>query len=131
MTLVFGYSVVALLFHNRAPYGINDFFGKAVLGLIQAFSFNWLYFEIDSWNLQTHAIRRHVVSSMVWLTAHSPFIMAYVLAGPSLSRLVLIRDCRNTNPDDLTAAYLAKSESEVPEGLRSFYCAGIALLYFA
>lgn len=24
----------------------NRFFGKAVLGLIQAFSFNWLYFEI-------------------------------------------------------------------------------------
>ncbi len=25
---------------------MNRFFGKAVLGLIQAFSFNWLYFEI-------------------------------------------------------------------------------------
>lgn len=24
----------------------NRFFGKAVLGLIQAFCFNWLYFEI-------------------------------------------------------------------------------------
>ena len=24
----------------------TSFFGKAVLGLIQAFSFNWLYFEI-------------------------------------------------------------------------------------
>ena len=61
VTLVFGYSVVALLFQNKAAYGINAyvihpissdcltqkrFFGKAVLGLIQAFSFNWLYFEI-------------------------------------------------------------------------------------
>ncbi|CAD6585343.1 MAG: hypothetical protein ASARMPRED_002140 [Alectoria sarmentosa] len=62
VTLVFGYSVVALLFQNKAAYGINAFFGKAVLGLIQAFSFNWLYFEIDSWNLHTHAIRRHFVS---------------------------------------------------------------------
>lgn len=25
---------------------LNRFFGKAVFGLIQAFSFNWLYFEI-------------------------------------------------------------------------------------
>lgn len=124
VTLVFGYSVVALLFQDRAPYGINGFFGKAVLGLIQAFSFNWLDFEIDSWNLHTHAIRRHIVSSMVWMTAHLPFIMAYVLAG---ARLVLIRDCRNTNPDDLTAAYLAKSDSEVPKGLRWFYCAGIGI----
>lgn len=130
-TLVFGYSVVALLFQNRAPYGINAFFGKAVLGLIQAFSFNWLYFEIDSGNLHTHAIRRHILSSMLWMTAHLPFIMAYVLAGASLSRLVLIRDCRGTNPDFLTEAYLAKSESEVPQGLRWFYCAGfgVALLF--
>jgi len=48
VTLVFGYSVLALLFQNKAPFGINAFFGKAVLGLIQAFSFNWLYFEIDA-----------------------------------------------------------------------------------
>ena len=26
-----------------------SFFGKAVLGLIQAFSFNWLYFEIGEY----------------------------------------------------------------------------------
>jgi low temperature requirement protein LtrA len=44
--LVFGYSVIALLYQSRVPFGINDFFGKAVLGLIQAFTFNWLYFEI-------------------------------------------------------------------------------------
>ena len=66
VTLVFGYSVVALLFQNKAPFGINaydvhsgntawpladifSFFGKAVLGLIQAFSFNWLYFEIGEY----------------------------------------------------------------------------------
>ena len=34
VTLVFGYSVVALLFQNREP-GINAFFGKAILGLVQ------------------------------------------------------------------------------------------------
>ena len=34
VTLVFGYSVVALLFQNRTP-GIDAFFGKAILGLIQ------------------------------------------------------------------------------------------------
>lgn len=48
VTLVFGYSVVALLFQNKAPYGINAFFGKAILGLVQAFCFNWLYFEIGN-----------------------------------------------------------------------------------
>lgn len=127
VTLVFGYSVVALLFQNRANYGINAFFGKAALGLIQAFSFNWLYFEIDSWNLHTHAIRRHYVSSMGWTIVHFPFIMAYVLAGAALSRLVLATDCRDANVDELTEAYIGRSEPEVSSGLRWFYCTGLGI----
>jgi hypothetical protein len=43
--LVFGYSVVAILYQNSAHYGLNAFLGKAILGLIQAFCFNWIYFE--------------------------------------------------------------------------------------
>lgn len=127
VTLVFGYSVVALLFQNKAAYGINAFFGKAVLGLIQAFSFNWLYFEIDSWNLHTHAIRRHMVSSLIWTTFHLPFIMAYVLAGASLSRLVLATDCHDANLDDLTEAYTGSSKPEISSGLRFFYCVGLGV----
>ena len=61
--LVFGYSVVALLYQSAVPFGINAFFGKAALGLIQSFTFNWLYFEIDTFNMHTHAIRRHFLSS--------------------------------------------------------------------
>lgn len=62
VTLILGYSVVALLYQNTASFGVNAFFGKAVLGLIQAFCLNTLYFEIDSENLYTHAIRRNVLS---------------------------------------------------------------------
>lgn len=127
VTLVFGYSVVALLFQNRAEFGINAFFGKAVLGLIQAFSFNWLYFEIDACNLHTHAIRRHYLSAMAWMTLHLPFIMAYVLAGAALSRLVLATDCRDANVEDLTEMYVSKSEHEVSDGLRWFYCGGLGI----
>ena len=127
VTLVLGYSVVALLFQNRAEMGINAFFGKAALGLIQAFSFNWIYFEIDACNLHTHAIRRHFVSTWVWLTAHLPFIMAYVLAGAALSRIVLVTDCRDANIEDLTEAYVSKSEHEMSTGLRWFYCGGLGV----
>jgi len=62
VTLVFGSCVLGLLYQSNVEFGINAFFGKAVLGLVQAFAFNWIYFEIDSFNLHTHAIRRHVVS---------------------------------------------------------------------
>jgi low temperature requirement protein LtrA len=62
VALVFGYSVVSLLYQSAVPFGINAFFGKAALGLIQSFAFNWLYFEVDRFNIHTHAIRRHFFS---------------------------------------------------------------------
>ncbi len=65
VTLVFGYSVVAIIYQNAAPIGLNAFFGKAVLGLIQAFCFNWIYFELDGSDLYTHAIRRNGTSGML------------------------------------------------------------------
>lgn len=127
VTLVFGYSVVALLYQNRAAFGINAFFGKAILGLIQAFCFNWLYFEIDGWNIHTHAIRRHFASSIAWITIHSPFIMSYVLAGASLSKLVLVHDSKDANPETLTESYVGLSEAEIAPGLRWFYSAGLGI----
>jgi low temperature requirement protein LtrA len=62
VALVFGYSVVAIMYQNAADYGVNAFFGKAALGLIQAFCFNWIYFELDGDDLYQHAIRRNVNS---------------------------------------------------------------------
>ena len=133
MTLVFGYSVVALVYQNSGSVGINAFFGKAVLGLMQAFALNQLYFEIDAVNIHTHAIRRHFVSSMIWITVHLPFIMAYVLAGAALSRIVLATDSDIANMEDLTDDYFSKSEPMLSVGLRWFYCGGlgIALLSMA
>ncbi|KAL2351242.1 bacterial low temperature requirement A protein-domain-containing protein [Cryomyces antarcticus] len=129
VTLVFGYSVVALLYQNRvpAPGSYNAFFGKAVLALIQAFAFNWMYFEVDSFNLHTHAIRRHFVSSLLWLTVHLPFIMSYVLAGAALSKLVLAHDCADADPETLSEAYVARSAPDISPGQRWFYCAGLAI----
>lgn len=64
---------------------------------------------------------------MLWTTIHLPFIMAYVLAGAALSRLVLATDCRDANVDDLTDAYIGRSEPELSSGLRWFYCAGLGV----
>jgi low temperature requirement protein LtrA len=76
VTLVFGSCVLGLLYQSSVEFGINAFFGKAVLGLIQAFTFNWLYFEIDSFNLHTHAIRRHVVSGNSFFPPQKPHASA-------------------------------------------------------
>lgn len=127
VTLVFGYTVVALLYQNTTNAGLNAFFGKAVLGLIQAFCFNWIYFEIDGSNLLVHAIRRHKSTSFAWMMAHLPFIMAFVLAGGALSRLVVVTDCESTNIEYLTPTYQERSEPNVQPGIRWFYCAGLGV----
>ena len=67
------------------------------------------------------------LTATVWLMAHLPFIMGYVLAAASLSRLVLTTDCHNANIEDLTDAYVSKSQTELPTGLRWFYCAGLGI----
>ncbi|KAI9803543.1 MAG: hypothetical protein M1825_001886 [Sarcosagium campestre] len=128
VALVFGYSVVALLYQNSAHFGINAFFGKAILGLIQAFCFNWMYFEIDGDNLFQHAIRRSIWSSFIWITMHLPFILCYVLGSAGLSRLVLAHDCRDADPHDLSEVWAERSEElKVSSGLRWYYCAGLGL----
>ena len=86
--MVFGYTVVAILYQSTRN-GIDAFLGKAILGLIQCFIFNWLYFEVDGSNLAMHAIRRHKLSAMAWSMSHLPFIMSFVLGGAALSRLVI------------------------------------------
>ena len=127
VTLVFGYSVVSLLYQNQDPVGLNAFFGKAILGLIQAFTFNWIYFEIDAFNIHVHAIRRHVISFALWMTLHLPFIMAYVLASAALAKLVLAHDCSNTDPDSLSEDSKINSVSDIGPGLRWFYSAGLGV----
>jgi len=40
-----------------------------------AYGLNWLYFDVDNANLESHAIRRHIITSMVYGLAHLPMIM--------------------------------------------------------
>ncbi|KAI9884875.1 MAG: tRNA-specific adenosine deaminase subunit tad3 [Watsoniomyces obsoletus] len=129
VTLVFGYSVLALLYQNKAEMGINAFYGKAILGLIQVFTFNWIYFEVDGINLYMHAIRRRIWSAIIWNNVHLPFVMAFLIGGGGLAKLVLAHDCPNTDTRTLTATYKARSVGEIEEGLRWFYCAGFGLAF--
>jgi low temperature requirement protein LtrA len=128
VTLVFGYSVLTIIFQNKASFGINAFLGKAILGLVQAFAFNWIYFEIDQYNIHVHAIRRHWFSGSAWVSAHLPFIMSYVLAAATLTRLVLAHDCEDADSEHtLGERYALNSPAELEMGLRWYYCGGLGL----
>jgi hypothetical protein len=89
-----------------------------ILGLFQAFFFQWLYFEIDHAGVHVHAIRRHWVSSTAWIILHLPFVLSYALAAATLSKLVLAHDCKDANFEDLGEAFQGRIEAVLEDGLR-------------
>lgn len=128
VTLVFGYSVLAILYQNRySVKASNSIFGKACLSLMQAFAFNWIYFEIDLLNMKVHAIRRHYLSAWIWIFGHLPFAMGYTLAATAMSKIVLAHDCSNSDEGSLGEQFASRSLAEVSTGLRWFYCGGLAV----
>lgn len=53
--------------------------------------------------------------------------MSYVLAGASLSKLVLAHDHHDTDLETLGDLYLNRSEDHIPDALRWFYCVGLGI----
>jgi low temperature requirement protein LtrA len=128
VTLVLGYSVVSLLYQSAIRNPLNNFFTKAILALLQAFAVNTIYFEMDSFNLYTHAIRRHNwFYILIWKTTHIPFIMSFVISAAALARLVLAHDCSHCPVSALAESYAVRSQPAVSAGQRWFYCAGLGI----
>lgn len=67
------------------------------------------------------------ISATVWTNVHLPFIMSYVLAGASLSKLVLAHDHHDTDLETLGELYLNRSEAHILDALRWFYCVGLGI----
>ncbi len=57
--------------------------------------------------------------------------MSFILSSAALSRLVLVRDCANTDLETLAEVSALRSEEEVSLGLRFFYCTGLAISLLA
>lgn len=59
-----------------------------------------------------------------------PAVNYNAFASLSLSKLVMATDCASSHLEDLTEFYQEKSEHEIPDGLRWFYCAGLGTALF-
>ncbi|KAL1894562.1 hypothetical protein Sste5346_005797 [Sporothrix stenoceras] len=131
ISLVLGYSVVGVLYQNSHGYGVNAFLGKAVLGLVQAFIFNWIYFDIDCTNIHVHAIRRRAETAYIWQYAHLLFTLAFILSSAALTRFVVATDSPNSPYDSLTEMYQERSSPELSLGLRLYYSTGLGISLFS
>jgi hypothetical protein len=114
---------------------------------MQAFTFNWIYFDIDGRNINLHAIRRSAISGKtsfvgfsspyliankaiiagLWGFSHLPFVMGYIVATSALSRLVLATDVPGTDLNQLAEPYRDSAEDQFNAGVRFFYCHGLAI----
>jgi hypothetical protein len=56
--------------------------------------------------------------------------MGFTISGAALSRLVLTTDCAGANVEDLLPSYQEKSKPEIEDGIRWFYCGGLAVALF-
>jgi len=57
----------------------------------------------------------------------STFYHEFCSWAAALSKLVLATDCSDTKLEDLTETYMARSDREIPVGLRWFYCGGLGI----
>jgi hypothetical protein len=56
--------------------------------------------------------------------------MGYILASAALSKLVWVADTPDANPEHLTEHYIERSDPGVADGIRYFYCQGLAVALF-
>lgn len=88
------------------------------------------YYHVSTPRLANHPsawLTFPFISATVWINIHLPFIMSYVLAGASLSKLVLAHDHHDNDLETLGELYLNRSEDHILNALRWFYCLGLGI----
>ena len=72
-----------------------------------------------------------VTIAMVWSSFHLPFIMSFVLSASALAILVRAHDCPNSPVDSLFETFISRSEGEVSDALKWYYCGGLGVALFS
>ncbi|KAJ3329513.1 hypothetical protein HDU76_007747 [Blyttiomyces sp. JEL0837] len=94
--IVLGEVVVSLLWSSKQS-SMSRGYAATLCGLTVAIAFEWLYFNIDATKYYIHAIRRSVITAVVWQNLHLPFCMALVAAGAALGTIVTSFDETGVN----------------------------------
>ncbi|KAJ7216594.1 hypothetical protein GGX14DRAFT_696352 [Mycena pura] len=88
VTVVLGEMVVNVFFATSGPAGLSMESGRALLSLMIAFNFNWMYFGSPASKHFVHAIRRHWFAGFLFTNLHLPLCMSLLLASSAINRLV-------------------------------------------
>ncbi|RIA96032.1 bacterial low temperature requirement A protein [Glomus cerebriforme] len=116
---------------------------KAILALFIAYNLHWIYFDVDASRQFQHALRRHVITGVLFGLAHLPLNMALIAFGSSLRILIQLRDFPGAESIPLPDVHgldggggeevkralpaSADSTSEFPASLRWLFCVSLAI----
>eukprot|EP01137_Pigoraptor_chileana_P017559 Opistho-2@75804 len=116
--IVLGESVNAALYANEGT--VDKRLLTAVFGLLTAYNFESLYYDVDGSRQYQHALRRSILTAVAWNWFHIPLLMALILAGSSLHGLVNATDGPGHVPADDSAIVMQ----------RRLFCGGYAIAVF-
>ncbi|RIA82457.1 bacterial low temperature requirement A protein [Glomus cerebriforme] len=89
--IALGEGVFSTLYTSINPHPDGQL-AKAILGLLIAYNLHWIYFVVDGSKQFQHALRRHIVTGLLFGTIHFPLNVGLVAFGGSLRKIVQLRD---------------------------------------
>ncbi|RIA82456.1 bacterial low temperature requirement A protein [Glomus cerebriforme] len=89
--IALGEGILGVLYTSFNPQPDGQL-GKAILGLLIVYNLHWIYFIVDGSKQYQHALRRHIVTGLLFGTMHFPLNMALIAFGASLGAIVQLRD---------------------------------------
>lgn len=126
--ITLGECVISILYISWSP-SLNRQAGKAVLGLLLAYSLHWLYFDVEASRQYKHALRRHVLTGLLFNFLHLPLCASINIVGDTMNVLVQTLDFPGSE-------YIARDPgapsppTEIPNGIDWLFCSSLAVAVF-
>ncbi|CAG8630031.1 uncharacterized protein OCT59_000861 [Rhizophagus irregularis] len=113
--IALGEGVLGVLYTSYNPQPDGQL-GKAILGLLITYNLHWIYFIVDGSKQFQHALRRHVITGLLFGMTHFPLNMALVAFGASLGKIVQLRDFPGAHsiPTNEVGSHALVAESNSP-----------------
>ncbi|GBB99866.1 hypothetical protein RclHR1_03660013 [Rhizophagus clarus] len=135
-----GESVFGIVYSGLNP-NLDAQLGKSILAVLIVYNLHWIYFDVDASKQFQHALRRHVVTGVLFGFVHLPLNMSLIAFGSSLRILIQLRDFPGAEEIPLPGAQgedhgtglkravpaSADLTSEFPTPVRWLFCASLAI----
>ncbi|CAG8592753.1 6548_t:CDS:10 [Dentiscutata erythropus] len=125
-----GESIFSVIYTSLNHYP-DVFLAKAILGLVIAYDLHWIYFDVDASRQYQHALRRHVITGILFGLVHVPLDMSLIAFGSSLGRIVTLADFPDA-ADTPKPINLRNEESldEFSTALAVLFCSSLAIAMY-